>query len=152
MKTLLYITFKYWRRHKKSLAALLFLGGLLCAVVCCAFLMQRAEFRRFLDDTYNAKGYYSFMWQSDDTDILNALRTDKTAEGRINILGKTGKGAIQYEYGTLDDHYSLAHIPLESGRLPEKEGEIAIERHALDLSAIKVHTHLIRLISYMFPL
>ena len=152
MKTLLYITFKYWRRHKKSLAALLFSGGLLCAVVCCAFLMQRAEFRRFLDDTYNAKGYYSFMWQSDDTDILNALRTDKTAEGRINILGKTGKGAIQYEYGTLDDPYSLAHIPLESGRLPEKEGEIAIERHALDLSAIKVHTHLIRLISYMFPL
>ena len=129
---LLYITRKYWAKHKKSLAALLFSGVLLCAVVCCAFLLQRAEFRRYLDDTYYSTGYYSFMWLSDDTDILNALRTDETIEGTINILGKTGKGAIQYEYGTLDDPYDLAHIPFESGRLPEKEGEIAIERHALD--------------------
>ena len=129
---LLYITRKYWAKHKKSLAALLFSGVLLCAVVCCAFLLQRAEFRRFLDDRYNVTGYYSFMWPSDEAKILNALRTDDTIEGTINVLGKTGKGAIQYEYGYLDDPYSLAHIPFESGRLPEKEGEIAIERHALD--------------------
>ena len=129
---LLYITRKYWSKHKKSLAALLFSGVLLCAVVCCAFLLQRAEFSRFLDECYDATGYYSFMWLSDDTEILDAMRTDKTIEGTINVLGKTGKGAIQYEYGYLDDPYSLAHIPFESGRLPEKEGEIAIDRHALD--------------------
>lgn len=89
-KMLFYITRKYWARHKKSLAALLFSGVLLCAVVCCAFLLQRAEFSRFLDECYDATGYYSFMWPSDDTKILDAMRTDETIEGTINVLGKTG--------------------------------------------------------------
>lgn len=132
MKTLLYVTYKYWRRHKRSLAALLFSGVLLCAVVCCAFLMLRGNFHRRLHESYDAFGYFSVMLPVDNGDFEKSVTTDKTQKGYMYVYGRTGFGDKQFVYGALNDPYDLAHIPFDEGRLPEKEGEIAIDKTVLE--------------------
>ena len=64
-RELLWITRKYWSKHKKNLAALMFSGVLLCAVVTCIFLMMKQSFIRDLDDEYDRAGYYSLIAQED---------------------------------------------------------------------------------------
>ena len=68
-KVLFYITRKYWSKHKKSLAALLFSGVLLCAVVCCAFLMIRQDQKRWLDQ-YSRQGEMALYLRSVHFHIL----------------------------------------------------------------------------------
>ena len=130
-KELTRFTFKYWRRHKKSLAALLFSGVLLCAVVCCALLTLRQEFIRTIDEKYNREGHYEFLTTTEHQDVIDILTGEDTVTGRMNVLGVMGVGNIRYEYGSLDDPENLAHIPMEAGRLPQKKGEIAIDRQVL---------------------
>ena len=130
-KELTRFTFKYWRRHKKSLAALLFSGVLLCAVVCCAFLMIRASFNRSLHREYDHWGRYQYAIPQASDELLSKICDDKTQLGKINIYGRIKAGDREFEYGALDDGYGLAHIPFDSGRLPESSDEIAIEKSVL---------------------
>ena len=128
---LLSFTLKYWRRHKKSLAALLFSGVLLCALICCALLTLRQEYVRQIDGMYNTEGHYEFLTTTEHQDVIDILTGEDTVTGKMNVYGLMGVGNIKYEYGSLDDPENLAHIPLESGRLPQKKGEIAIDRQVL---------------------
>ena len=59
------------------------------------------------------------------------LTGEDTVTGRMNVLGMMGVGNLKYQYATLDDPDGIAHIPLESGRMPNKKGEIAIDRLVL---------------------
>ncbi|MBQ8120536.1 MAG: sigma-70 family RNA polymerase sigma factor [Ruminococcus sp.] len=131
---LLGFTLKYWRRHKKSLAALLFSGVLLCAVVCCAFLMIRQDQRRWLDDYYDQHGYYtvSVPTPSGYDKVIDLLSTDETVQGTMYVTGEAGIGVDKFQIGTIDDPDDLAHIPLEEGRMPQTENEIAIGRSVLN--------------------
>ena len=129
---LLYITRKYWAKHKKSLAALLFSGVLLCAVITCIFLNARQGFIRGLDDLYDTDGFYSLMVTDDRTDVIDAFAKEDSPRGEIHVLGTAGIGKTQFHIGTLDDPENLAHFPIEQGRLPEKEGELAAYRSVLD--------------------
>ncbi len=133
-KELTRFTFKYWRRHKKSLAALLFSGVLLCAVVCCAFLMIRQDQRRWLDDYYDQHGYYTVAVPTPTSydKVIDLLSTDETTRGTMYVTGEAGIGVDKFQIGTLDDPENLAHIPLESGRMPQTENEIAIGRNVLN--------------------
>ncbi len=133
-KELTRFTFKYWRKHKKSLAALLFSGVLLCAVVCCAFLMIRQDQRRWLDDYYDQHGYYTVAVPTPTSydKVIDLLSTDETTRGTMYVTGEAGIGADKFQIGTLDDPDDLAHIPLESGRMPQTENEIAIGRNVLN--------------------
>lgn len=131
-KTLLGFTLKYWSRHKKSLAALLFSGVLLCALLCNALLTLRQEFIRKTDEMYDADGHYEFITPSDNKELIDMFTGEDTVTGKMNVLGMMGIGNLKYEYGTLDDPENLAHIPMESGRLPQKKGEIAIDRQILN--------------------
>ena len=128
---LLYITRKYWSKHKKSLAALLFSGVLLCAVVCCAFLMIRGSFHRQLHESYDAFGYYTVMLPVDNGDFEKSVSTDKTTKGHMYVYGRAGFGEQNFVYGAVNDPDDLAHIPFEEGRLPQNDNEIAIDRTVL---------------------
>ena len=131
---LLGFTLKYWRRHKKSLAALLFSGVLLCAVVCCAFLMIRQDQRRWLDDYYDQHGYYTVAVPTPTSydKVIDLLSTDETTRGTMYVTGEAGIGVDKFQIGTIDDPENLAHIPLEQGRMPREKGEIMIDRGVLD--------------------
>ncbi len=128
---LLGFTLKYWRKHKKSLAALLFSGVLLCALICCAMLTLRQEYIRQIDRMYNMEGHYEFLTSTKHQNIIDMLTGEDTVTGKMNVYGLMGVGNIKYEYGSLDDPENLAHIPMETGRLPQKKGEIAIDRQVL---------------------
>ncbi|WP_198021598.1 sigma-70 family RNA polymerase sigma factor [Ruminococcus sp. NK3A76] len=129
---LLYITRKYWSKHKKSLAALLFSGVLLCAVVCCAFLMIRGSFHRQLHESYDAFGFYTVMLPVDNGDFEKSVSTDKTAKGHMYVYGRAGFGEQTFTYGAVNDPENLAHIPFEEGRLPLDDSEIAVDRTVLN--------------------
>ena len=131
---LLGFTLKYWRRHKKSLAALLFSGVLLCAVVCCAFLMIRQDQRRWLDDYYDQHGYYTVAVPTPTSyeKVIDLLSTDETVRGTMYVTGEAGIGVDKFQIGTIDDPENLAHIPMEDGRMPQTENEIAIGRNVLN--------------------
>ena len=137
MRTIVYIDYKYWIKHKKSLAALLFSGVLLCAVVCCAFLTLRQSFNRWLNNYYDTYGYYSYITNSNNSDEIDMLSTDETVKGYMYVYGRIGVGDSKYTYGELDDKYDLAHIPLKSGKLPEQENEIAIDESAILVKQVK---------------
>ena len=131
-KELTRFTFKYWRKHKKSLAALLFSGVLLCAVVCCALLMLRQTFNRKIESMYDTIGHFEFMTTADRQDLIDAFTGEDTVTGKMNVMGTMGIGNMKFEYGTLDDPHDLSHIPLEAGRMPQTENEIAIGRNVLN--------------------
>ena len=126
--------FKYWSKHKKSLAALLFSGVLLCAVVCCAFLMIRQDQCRQLDEFYDKHGSFTaaIPVPSSFDKAIDLLSTDETVRGTIYVIGEAGIGMDKFHIGTLDDPKGLAHIPLEEGRMPLNENEIAIDRGVLN--------------------
>ncbi len=132
MKPMLYITFKYWRKHKKSLVSLLFSGVLLCAVVCCAFLMLRQSFNRYLNMNYDNTGDFTYMLNSKYEREIEFLSDEDTLCGKVYCYGKTGAFGKHYTYGSLDDPYELAHIPIDKGRLPENVNEIAVDKTALN--------------------
>lgn len=134
MSDSLYILFKYWRKHKKSLSALLFSGVLLCAVVCCAFLMIRQEQRRWLENYYDGHGAYTLAVPSPGKldEMVGLVSTDETVSGEIYVTGVAGVGRYKYQIGTIDDPMNLAHIPLETGRMPQSSDEIAIDRGVLN--------------------
>lgn len=127
-KELTRFTFKYWRRHKKSLAALLFSGVLLCAVVCCAFLQVRGEANRQRHALYDIYGQYDVMLINADDSFLNDLTVRKQPEKaeQINVLGDVDVYGNKFAYGYADGSIDLAHIPFKSGNLPEKENEAAV--------------------------
>ncbi len=129
---LLAFTLKYWHKHKKSLAALLFSGVLLCAVVCCALLMLRQTFNRKIESMYDTIGHFEFMTTADRQDLIAAFTGEDTVTGKMNVMGTMGIGNMKFEYGTLDDPHNLSHIPLEAGRMPQEKGEIMIDRGVLD--------------------
>ena len=91
---LLSFTLKYWSRHKKSLAALLFSGVLLCALICCALLTLRQEYVRQIDGMYNTEGHYEFLTTTEHQDVIDILTGEDTVtgipeitpEGRLNFI------------------------------------------------------------------
>ena len=129
---LLGFTLKYWRKHKKSLAALLFSGVLLCAIICCALLMLRQTFNRKIESMYDSVGHFEFMTTADRQDLIAAFTGEDTVTGKMDVMGTMGIGNMKFEYGTLDDPHDLSHIPLEVGRMPREKGEIMIDRGVLD--------------------
>ena len=87
MKTSLYILNKYWLKHKKSLAALLFSGTLLCTVITCLFLNFRKDFITDIDDVYDKQGRQTLLITSDRTDVIDLVTKEDTVRGEIDVLG-----------------------------------------------------------------
>ncbi len=134
MKTIVSIPLKYWKKHLKGVASLLFSGVLLTAIIFAALMSLREECVRFYERAFDSLGHYDILIANSDDELLaQALggRTD-CDYGVINVYGKLGYRDKQYTYGTISDEHNLWHIPLEEGRMPETANEIAAVRTVLD--------------------
>ena len=129
-----YILKKYWSKHKKNAFALMFSGVLTVAVIFAALMQFRGIFNRELHKMYDKNGMFDLLLPEASDDVLSRLIDEgETADfGYIYALGKTGIGSARYTYGYADDPQGLMHIPLESGVMPENDGEAAVDRGLLN--------------------
>ena len=134
MKTQIYLMLKYWRKHKKNAAALLFSGVLTVAVVFVALMQFRGIFNRALHKWYDRSGMYDLQLPEASQDIIDQLidEDEEPVYGYVYVLGKMNIGTLSYTYGYADDPSGLMHIPFESGVMPTNDGEIAIDRGVLN--------------------
>lgn len=132
MSNITYLIRKYWSKHKKSAAALLFSGVLLAIVITVSFLQLRANFNRDLHNYYYLYGYYDAILPDASDELLSEISDDNTVNGEIYALGKATVRGEGFTYGYIDDPQGLAHIPFESGRFPKSSSEIAIDRGVLN--------------------
>lgn len=133
MNTSIYLTLKYWKKHLKNALALLFSGTLTVTVITVFWLIKREDVNRDIQNRYYSHGRYQVI-AGNSYDEFNEKLTegrDDIQHGRFNVLGELG-GSQKFAYGTIEDEYDLAYIPLESGRLPESGNELAADRGALD--------------------
>lgn len=133
MNTSIYLTLKYWKKHLKNALALLFSGTLTVTVITVFWLIKREDVNRDIQNRYYSHGRYQVI-AGNSYDEFNEKLTegrDDIQHGRFNVLGELG-GSQKFAYGTIEDEYDLAYIPLESGRLPESGDELAADRGALD--------------------
>ena len=131
MRTSIYIIFKYWKKHVKNLAALIFSAVLITAITLVYWLLQRENTNRYFNDyLYSSSGTHELaIYNSNDelkSFVLNENKKIKTASAYK--FGDFG----EYAFGTVDDPHNIMRIKLESGRLPSSENEIAVDRAVLD--------------------
>lgn len=134
MKTSVYLVLKYWRKHKKNLAAVLFSGVLLTAIIM-AFLLSKREFcARELDRHYDAYGAYDIIIGNSNDEILAKVTEGKSnyKYGYIDVLGEMGTPAKRYLFGVLHDPQNMYHAPLQEGRLPQTSSEIALDEDIVE--------------------
>lgn len=125
---------KYWKKHLKSAAALLFSGVLLTAIIFAALMLLREECVRFYERAFDNMGHYDVLIANSDDELLSQAlggRSDCNY-GVINVLGKLGYRDKLFTYGTISDEHNLWHTPLDEGRMPETANEIAAVRTVLD--------------------
>ena len=130
---LLFITRKYWARHKKSLAALLFSGVLLCAVMVGTFLQIRADFNRTLHSAYDTTGMFDVMLFDPSEELVSELTSKKLPDIQQTVSVLKDKAEIygsKLTWGYADGDISLMHIPFEDGGMPEGPDDAAITRGA----------------------
>ncbi len=134
MKTIVCITLKYWKKHLKSAAALMFSGALLTAIIFAALMSLREECARFYENAFDNQGHYDVLIANADDELLSEVLDGKSDcdYGVIYALGKLGYRDKQFTYGTISDKHNLWHAPLEEGRMPETSNEIAAVRTVLD--------------------
>lgn len=134
MKTHIYLTLKYWKMHKKNLAALLFSGVLLTAVVFVTLMSNRERWARTCHSYFDHHGHYDYIIAGSDDEIYSEFTAGKSGfnYGSIYVYGKIGTESKQFTYGTIDDENDIAHIPLDEGRMPANENEIAVSVRALN--------------------
>lgn len=134
-RELLWITRKYWSKHKKSLAALLFSGVLLCAVMVGTFLQIRSDFNSSLHARYDEVGMYDVMLVNVPDEVeaeLTAKKAPKNVETVCVLDEKADLYGNAFTCGYADGSAELMHLPFESGRLPQSADEVAITRAVAD--------------------
>ncbi len=135
MKSIFYLIRKYWAKHIKNAAVLMFAGVLLTAVIVVSLMQVRATFNCTLHSWYDSESMADLYLPNVSDEFVDKITSGKSGydTGYIYVLGKDGIGDNQYTYGYIDDPYKLAHIPMSTGRLPENQDEIAIDQGVLDL-------------------
>lgn len=134
MSTYIYLTLKYWRKHKKNAAALLFAGVLLTAVVFVTLMSARERATRRAHDYFDMYAHYDLIIANSNDEIFSKLTANKKNYnyGVINVYGKMGSSANKYCYGTIRDEHDVWHIPLDEGRMPETDTELAASSKVLN--------------------
>lgn len=134
MKTLIYITLKYWKKHIKSALAVLFSGVLLTAVIFVTLMSMREETVRSRHKIYDTYGHYDVLIANSDDEILAKATKGKWGYnyGVMYVLGEMGTADSRFFYGTIEDEHDLWHVPLDEGRMPETADELAVDRAVLD--------------------
>ena len=132
------LLYRYWKTHTKNLILIVFSGAFFFASIMVVFLLFRNKMSEKMNAWYDYKGAYNCSYVEGEyneilNDYIDCLKKDAgNIEGRIYVTEKKSKNDMEYTCGYLEDRYDLAHIPMEVGRLPEKENEVAIDRIALE--------------------
>lgn len=133
MKTSVYLVLKYWRKHKKNLAALIFSGVLLSTLVFVILILHREEYVRGLNNLQNGQGAFDVIISNSNDELLAKVTENRSkyTYGYINVIGEIGTATNRYLYGTLHDEHNLYHLPLKEGRMPETSSEIALDTNTI---------------------
>lgn len=130
MKTSVYILLKYWRKHKKNLAALIFSAVLLTSITLVYWLAQRELNNRYFDENIYSNGAEEFVIYNSN-DELRAIVLNENKRIKTASAYKFGE-FDGFAFGTIDDPHNIMRIKLEDGRLPSAENEIAVDRAVLN--------------------
>ena len=133
MKTSVYLVLKYWQKHKKNFAVLIFSSVLLTALVFVTLILQREVYVRALESERDSVGAFDIIIGNSNDELLAKVTEGKTkyTYGYINVLGEMGSPTARFLYGTIHDEHDLYHLPLDEGRMPETSSEIAIDTDTL---------------------
>lgn len=134
MKALIFILLKYWKKHLKSAAAFIFSGALLTAIVFTVLMSAREQCVRYYHNIFDMRGHYDFLIANSNDELLSKATKERTDYdyGVINVFGEMGYRENRFTYGTISDEHNIWHIPLDEGRMPENENEIAAVGSVLD--------------------
>lgn len=129
----IYFTRKYWTKHKKNLAALIFAAVMMTAVILTFWLGEREKTNRTINDIYFHDGYRDLQAANLSDDIRRKILTENRGAklGSSFVYGETDD-RNRFSFGTFDDPYDLFHVRFESGHMPAAKGEIAVDRAVLD--------------------
>ena len=132
MRTLTYLIFKYWRKHKKNALALIFSSSMIVAVIFFTLLLVREEFNRSLQSMFDSHGNAEYIVGNSNDELLAYIVGDKTDfdVSSIYVNGEIYAGMDKIPYGTVEDESGIIRIPVKTGRLPEEPDEAAIEEGA----------------------
>ncbi len=134
MKAQIFILFKYWKKHLKSLFAFIFSGALLTAIVFAMLMSAREECARFYNRVFDFAGHHDILIANSNDELLSKVNevNNNYDYGVINVFGEMGYKETRFTYGTISDEHNIWHIPLDEGRMPETENEIATLSSVLD--------------------
>lgn len=133
MKTSVYLVLKYWKKHKKNLAALIFAGVLLTAIVFVVLMLRREYSVRKLDSFRDVNGAFDLIIVNSNDELLAKVTEWKTGctYGYLDVVGEMGNEANRFLVEVLHDEHNLYHLPLSEGRLPETSTEIALDTNTI---------------------
>lgn len=134
MKAIIFILLKYWKKHLKSAFALIFSGALLTAIVFTMLMSAREECVRYYHNVFDQEGHFDIIIANSNDELLSRVTESKKTYdyGVINVFGEMGYRENWFTYGTISDEHDLWHVPLDEGRMPETENEIAAVGSVLD--------------------
>lgn len=134
MKTPIYLILKYWGKHKRNLAAVIFSGTLMAALIFVVLIQQREAYARGLNNRQNGQGAFDIIISNSDDELLAKVveGRSKYTYGYINVVGEIGTVTNRYLCGTLHDEHNLYHLPLKEGRMPETFSEIMLDTDTIN--------------------
>lgn len=138
MKTLFFISKKYWIGNKKLLLQLCTVIILATAALFCACLYGRSSLLAQLDEMLDSRGNFDISVYYPDEEIEAYLEEDtRFAESaklyRIGSIGPSDKPSVTADVGYFENELAIDmfHLPLLEGRYPEREGELCMDRMTL---------------------
>lgn len=141
---------KYWKKHKKQAITFLMIYIILVTYLLVSFCMVRTELRRIYFENqanhsesgrfygyYTAgSGAYNHLFYGMDDEKIAELMQEPWVEDcqTVYVSGSLGVSDWRYTCGAFSGERAkvLSGYHLEAGRYPEKSGEIAVSRLALE--------------------
>lgn len=138
MKTLLFISKKYWMGNKKLLLQLCTVIILATAALFCACLYGRSSLLAQLDEILDSRGNFDISVYYPDEEIEAYLEADTrfTESAKIYWIGSIGPSdnpSVTADAGYFENELAIDmfHLPLLEGRYPERKGELCIDQKTL---------------------
>lgn len=138
MKTLLFISKKYWMGNKKLLLQLCAVIILATAALFCACLYGRSSLLAELEEWLNRNGDHDISVAYPNEEIAAYLEADErfsqTAKVyRVGSMGPAGGGTGSADVGYFENELAtdMFHLPLLEGRYPEEPGELCADQKTL---------------------
>lgn len=133
----IYLFKKYWSKHKKRLLSLILSIIILTSTAVFSVLNERSNLRNELHRLYNIRGNYSVavlnVTEQQESEISQLPYISKI--GRISSLGKVEIANTSYTIGCFENKEAelLYHTPMLRGKIPEKNGQVAIPEFILNM-------------------